>query len=767
MSRTSRPSVLHAFVATALLGLAACGGGGSSSDSGAVTGLFVADSMAVVTTNEGGSSASVAPQAQADTSGFSATCDYNTDVSRAHVYDPSMSPLQTVNMILCLVKQTAYSDVVNEGVYKAQIDEISCNQGSGEGSTGQSSGEQQSFNVWVIENTRATATSNQVCEFWIPPMSGQDNKQIRVRLEISKGRDETNPFGVFDLNWIEIDLNDDSVAGFGNLHTLDADGGYVGFSFYQEEGDVTVVPPSGREARRIQANVRMTADQSQGVARVVSTRRENHTGDTGQLTDEYQLAYDETHVERLTLPSTQVCLSRVDFLTRTWRYNLYDATTGDRIERNSGFGFQTADGDYGWVGYHGLWLPGDAELESGDTVTRNSFGGTAQQYTVLVAPGKLIRNTRQTLALTELSGVVFEWWHPSLVGGFQIVRDRVEYQSPNWVATERWSDQNQSWTPFQSPVTINVSSLGFLGLYSDSLGGPCSFVYGDTTITYFTRETVGPNDAIFASDDTIELNGWFNCLRSGITTAEANLGDVYFTDSNDVNVPYRYEIHQENMAFTRITSGTPAVGLGLGQAPTEGPNQWGMNSGPMVTTTVAATLTSPQDVWNVSVFYTYETGANAWNQFVTVLDTNGDAVDFEKPLQFAYTHSTTDDANQDTAYNGRTFLLTYNGAGDLGGIPFAGVDFDNDDQADRWYPLFSIKTGTLCGPTGTEYVIKAIESEQTLAEDNGNCGSLDAASAATLTLPTDTSWTDPDMGPIPTVEDAPRVIGGRDVQDDG
>jgi len=762
------PKSRVACLALGALALAGCGGGGSSGG-GTVTGLSVADSMAVVTTNGGGSSAVVAPHAQADTSGFSATCDYNTDVSRAHVYDPSMEPLQTVNMILCLLKQTAYSGLVNEGVYKAQIDENSCNAGGGGGDTGQSSGTAQSFNIWVIESSRASATGAQNVEFWIPPMAGDgDQHEIRVRMTITKGRDETNPFGVFTLNFIELNT-DESIRGLGNLHTLDAADGYIGFAFYQEQGDVDTAPSSGEHAQRIQANVSMTADQTQGLAHILSTRRENFSGDTGPITNEYALAFDETHVLRETdngTTTTQTCLSRVDFSTRTWRYNLYDATTGDRIEGNSGFGFQTEEGAYGWVGYYGLWLPADAELESGDTVTRNTFGGAAPEtYTVLKAPGKLVKNTRNTLALTALAGVEFEWWHPSLVGGFHMVRDHVEYQSPNWVATERWDDESQGWVSLGSPVVINVASLGFLGMYSDSLGGQCSYVYGDTSITYFKREIVAPNDPLFADDDTVELDGYFNCLRSGITTSEVNSGDVYLTDSNDVQVPHRFTMHQEDMALTRTVSSVDVnVGLADGEAPTQGPNMWGMSSGPLVTTDVQATLESPQDVWNVAVFYTYETGSNPWNQYATVLDANLAPIVFEKPLQFAYTHDSDDDANGDTAFDGRTYLLTYNGAGDLGGIPFTGVDFDGDTNPDRYYPDFSIKTGTLCGPTGTEYVIRAVESEQTLATDTGNCGSLTISGASALALPDDGDWTDPAMSDRPTVDDAPRVIEGDEVE---
>jgi hypothetical protein len=141
-------------------------------------------------------------------------------------------------------------------------------------------------------------------------------------------------------------------------------------------------------------------------------------------------------------------------------------------------------------------------------------------------------------------------------------------------------------------------------------------------------------------------------------------------------------------------------------------------------------------------------------------------VAFDAPIQFSYTHHTADDANEDSAYDLHTYLLNYGGPGNLGGIPQTTVDFDGDGNPDRWYPQFSIVKGTLCGPTGTEYVLRPIDSEVTLSDDTGNCGLLDLMQVGDLTLPTVADWTDPALGPVPTVEGPPRVIAGGVVGSD-
>ncbi len=761
----SSSKVRFNVIAASLLALAGCGGGGSSTD-GPIEALSVADSMAVVTTNGSGSPASVAPGAQADTSSFSPTCDYYTDVARAHVYDPSMEPLGTVNMILCLLKQTAYSGLLNEGVYKAQIDEESCNEG-GQGSdsssgTGQSSGAQQSFNVWVIESTRADNSSPQNVEFWIPNQDGADpDGQIRVRVTITEGASTGNPFGVFNLDYIEF-TGDNTVRGLGNLRSLNALDGFIGFSFYQEHGDVDVAQMPNEHAERTQANVNMFADQSSGVAHIVQDSRENYgSGDTGITTNDYQIAYDETHLLRSTNGGAGTCLSRTDFNTRTWNYNLYDATTGARVELNSGFGFQTAGGDYGWIGYYGLWASAGVTIANGDTVTKQTYGNqTPATYTVFEAPGKLVKNTRHTLALTQLAGETFEWWNTiDVMGTPTLVRMQLVYNS-GWYALAQWNDMTNSWDSLGSPSAITLAPNAYMGMWSPSLGGQVSFVNGDTFITYYSREYVTPGSDLFTSSTSVDLYGYFSCLRAGITTAEVNAGNVFLTDSTDVSMPYHYVVDSTDMSFKYDDGVTPTqAGLGSGQAPTTGPYTWGMNSGPMVASTSG--LTQPWEIWSSSEFYTYETGSNPWNKYITLLDSMGAAVTFDAPIQFSYTHHTGDDANTDSTYDLHTYLLNYGGPGNFGGIPQATVDFDGDGNPDRWYPQFSILKGTLCGPTGTEYVLRPIDSEVTLSDDTGNCGLLDLMQVGDLTLPTVADWTDPALGPVPTVVGPPRVIAGE------
>jgi hypothetical protein len=187
-------------------------------------------------------------------------------------------------------------------------------------------------------------------------------------------------------------------------------------------------------------------------------------------------------------------------------------------------------------------------------------------------------------------------------------------------------------------------------------------------------------------------------------------------------------------------------------------HEWGMNTGEMVTTTVKDGMTQIWDVYNpdvVGVSYRWETGPNDWNRYVAVKDGEGDFASFDKPLQFAYEHATANDANDDATYDGQTFRLEYGGNGDLWGIPWA-----VESGTSRWNPAFAIQDGTLMGPTGGEFVIKAREKEQSMAEvASGNCSAL-TFGALLFTWPEAADGT-PDIGDRPTVTDAPAVIGGE------
>ena len=148
------------------------------------------------------------------------------------------------------------------------------------------------------------------------------------------------------------------------------------------------------------------------------------------------------------------------------------------------------------------------------------------------------------------------------------------------------------------------------------------------------------------------------------------------------------------------------------------------------------------------------------NTRVSVRDAQGHFVQFDAPITFTYVLASGDDRNGNDSLAGQTYYLSYGGAGQLWGLPQQGVDLDADGDPDRWYPVVNLADGIVLGPTGTEYVIKALEIEQTLAPDAAYAGPLDLANANTLVVPGVSLYTQPAIGPAPVINDPPRVVQG-------
>lgn len=760
-----------ALSSTLTLGLAACSGGGGSA--GTIAGLTGPDQVSVVaadttelttgpaTTSSGG----VAPGANL----FPATSDYATDQANIFIYDPSMESLDTVNSILCQTNMTAYADMVNEGPYIAQVDTALCEKGGNQDASGsgQSEGGDRGIELFTVNSRRASNGEAQVVHFWVPnDDSPFGASTIRAEMRIRGAATRQNPFGVLSLDFAMPTAGDyGDPLMYGRIETFDGTSDSIGFSFFQSEGDTSIPHNPGDFSRSSAAAVSMSSDQSTGAAKVRVAERSNFGGgDTGEVISEWKLAFNDTHVKRQLNGGTVTTLSRTNFDTKVWRYNLYHntgANAGQRVQRNSGFGFRTANDDYGWIGYYGLWVDGGASLASGATLFKDEWGvETPEQYTLLRAPGKLIRYSKNTMDLVDLSGQTFRWWDWGADTEYL-----VEYATASWWKLATWDNNSNSWTDLGSPVLLDVNSDagGWLDMWSDSLGGQVSYVDGASSITYYERELVNGSDPIFTGQTRVAFYGYFDCLKAQMNASDAEAGTIYLPDSNSVGTPYIYRFDVTDLTLYYDPDGTDtsstAAGLAPGQEPTTGNYLWGMNSGPLVTNT--AGLTNTWDLWGEDEFYTYETGHNEWNQYAAVIDSNTDMVNFDPPLQFLYTHSQQNDRNDDATYAGQKFFLEYGGAGDLHGFPYEGVDIDGDSNPDRWYPQFSLEDGVVFGPTGTEYTVRAIEMEQSLQADPGGAPGLSISDADALTLPDGSGYSTPTNGAQPTVTDPPAVIDGE------
>lgn len=743
--------------------LAACSSG---SDGGTVLGLAPPPSVSVVEPVE---SPSTLP---ATASNLPPNSPYVTDPQFTSVYDPSLEPLELINRILCAVQNVGATELVNEGPYIAQIDFDSCGNGGDAGASDPGSAEAaSSFQLWTVRSDRASNGADQQVYLWIPPMDGNP-MDILVDMAISRGAGDGSPLGIWSMSYAGVAPGDLITAPsmLGSLATVSTIPGLIGFQFYEVMGDVNVAPGANERAQDLRVSVAMESDLTTGVARIRDQRRENYSGDTGILDTEFHVAFDDTHFLREIVDGGVgdggVVYHRDQFSENVWRYGLYHndgPNAGERVVRNAGFGIQDVQGNHGYVGYYGLWGEDDGDFSHGATVTRNVPGSaTPETYTMFVSPGKLRKYSRQDLLLTDAGGYTFEWGSFDAISGDPMLY-LVEYDTMTmqWIVIGERGYDDEQFTAVDPAEVINTATEQYLHLWSQALGGNASYVHGETFLSYFTNQVVGDSDEFFGTGTELELFGFVQCLDTAISGSDAEAGDVYMADAPDVATPHRFEFDRADLTLRHDTDGMgtlAVVGLAAGQEITSGPNQWGMQSGPLVTST--AGFTNVWDVWNATEFYQYETGPNEWNRFVGVQDLQGALVEFDPPLTLTYTHTTANDRNDDATYDGFTYLLQYNGFGDLGGLPYTGVDLNGDMEPDRYYPEIALEDGVTLGASD-EYIVKALEIEQSLLEDGAYAGSLALTNVPTMVLPDPANWVAPTNGDAPVVTDPPKVIDGE------
>jgi len=596
-------------------------GGGSSA---VVVGLEMPDQVDVVTATE---ESSVNAQLRAldfitVLRAFNdAGTDYVTDEQFIHTWHPGLEPIDTVNSILCFIAQVKGDEMVGEGAYIALIDDSDCNTGDSSGSSSGSSGDQSSaadnsvsFIEVVAIATRTDNDSDMIVNAWIPEMGGGEGgpESIKLHIVVSESPSDANPNGSFHMSFGFFDsadeANADARTGGGELATATSPDGRSGFTLYETSEDSFGDLGSGTFTQLASVFVDEGTDSGDAVTSMSFAFTEgSNPGNFGGGDDfsSFGLSFDGDEVLIAEVSdlsdlfdgsaSADLCLSRTSYRQAVWRYDLYwgddgvGHDAGDRVELNSGFPFRfDSDGDdepdsFGFVGYWGVWADGDQVLADGTEIERDTFGGpggggaggeqggeeTAPEvYTVQTSGGRLIKNSVETLAVTELEGVQFYYWDDSLfdpnsavsydqwvveylastdsravggagwykVGGISFggrggggpgdcESDPCSENSENSEIVAMVDDSgdegsNDSDQDFGGPqietletavkVTFNFEGER-LFMFSDQLGGGVEFQQGATEITFFREEFVDGTQDEFAGGTGLSLVCYEQC----------------------------------------------------------------------------------------------------------------------------------------------------------------------------------------------------------------------------------------------------------------
>jgi hypothetical protein len=747
-SQAMRKLVCSSF---ALFVLAACGGGSTSS--GDISGLQAPEQVSIVDSETAGAGSLRLPAGLRAIAGS----DYETDRTRFWIRDDSMQALDTINMILSSLQQTHYWEQTNAGPYRTLIEDES--RGGGErGNTG------KSYEEWTVDSTRASNSAPQIVSFWVSSEEsmGQNIPSIIYgKLTVTEEASDGQPLGQFSLTFKNLAATEASTSTDtmfeGYLRTVARNDGQSEVEFFMSHGDVGGSLANGEYAMRERCHVIGNPQTDTGRAYAEKAFAQNNGMGTQTDNAEYQLQFNSNYVARREVSNGNALtvLDRNDYETRVFRYGLYDSTTEDRVETQSGFPVEDANGRYGWAGFQGIWFPENVSLADGQTLyRRNRQNGSTTPYTLVIAAGKLMKRTRSSITLGDLVNEELEYFSPQ--GGEQ----RVMYTGTDFVRTAIRT--NGQWQPESTPVSIagNFTNGQWCHFWSQARGSVeftwpaalannvTAFVWSNTTINADSPELANGN---------LTLNGYFHMLRANITSNQANFQNSespYLSDATAVNSGNQTYVF--NRTTMLLTLGGNPVTLANGVTITQGPGMWGLNCGPLF----ATALNSFNEIPNQSTSYEWSIGTNSWNQLRTLKDANDAFVQFDPPIRMTYVHD-----EDGSPFDGRTFFLEFDGTS-LRGIPHEQVG-----ESGMWYPLFNIPTGTTLTAGANSYKVKQLEGEQFMVAV-GSPSTVYAAQGfdidgTPITAPDASGYSDPAIGARPTVTAAPLYVGGVAQNGDG
>lgn len=727
-----------------------------------------------------------------------ADSSYVTDVQSSHVEDATSKGVGQVNMITCIMAAMRPDALVNQGSYLALVDESKCNSESRSSSSSSSaSAVGQASNYWTatVSSTRASNNDPMISRIWIDVEEEGHPATIFVRISATEAPSSANPYGVFRLDYCGVaeGMNGCMMNGY-------LEGSTNGMRYFELEGQ----PGQGR-AKALQLNSTSTT---------AGSGRMQLEEDQGPST--FDFAYSPTLFRRSDGNSDQ-CFSRdasdPDTGLSVWRYGLYDATTGERVTRDSGFPIElTRAGQtyHGYLGYYGLSLPSavSSALSSGDTVQKVDYasGGAPVKtdYTVMKAEGKLLKYSRHTRTLHSLDKIKLNTFIGNNAASFfPGATDFTQYElywddaAGHFVVTGQMVCGENGCQTTQLPQEQSVDasfwqSQGGVPGWSQSLGGEVFIDLAGVSgpvdsstvnVVYRTQDLVYPAD----------MPATLYCLRDCPTQASLS---GYFAPGAMLQAPFagttfnNWGPTNPGAVVTYSTDATQALLLdGASQAVTftdaESLSQhpqyrYGVRSGRLFTSLAAAECSAGSGTYcesrvnDLEVYYQWETGANSFNQFAAVKDASGAFLEFEAPLQLTY------EVPNQVAYGqyaGKSIVLQYGGFGDLWGIPghcvsrMTNENVSCDTEGSRYVPAFVIPFDATLGRVSSEsttYLVKWLDREIRFARKDPNVCVADGLTLPSgMTLPTGADLKNPShptsdiyIGPKPTVDAAPRVIHG-------
>ncbi len=256
-----------AVTATAVNTSAAAVAGTGTAGTTITTDLSMADKISVVSSSsakptkapKGISSFSNSLLARLIPTSWVTTADWFVDPQFIFVHERSEEAFKRSNEILCMIGQTEWESMTNQGAYIALVDENECkstrDSASSAGQSSQDTNKASNANApnymqWVIMSKRADATTAepnppQVISAWVPgEVGGGPNFKgemgvIQAKIVVQEKPTATNPYGFFYMSFEAhpykadgVTVDDTKTAMTGYMRTVKLATGEVVLQFY-------------------------------------------------------------------------------------------------------------------------------------------------------------------------------------------------------------------------------------------------------------------------------------------------------------------------------------------------------------------------------------------------------------------------------------------------------------------------------------------------------------------------------------------------------
>lgn len=633
--------------------------------------------------------------------------DAGTDYANEekHSWVDDTEALDMINDILGVCKDTGYEHFVNQGPYKALVRQVGDSKESQSGSNTTNTTTEQLIEMHV-DVTRSSNSAPMIVKIWVEEEDGPGEQAMLIRghFTVTQGVSDAYPYGVMEAHFRGTSL-DGGMDMFHMAMSVGAENGNVIIETVEDSEE------GGDYEFHSKVQVVANSDVTQGNAYVWESDTwpdwenpdETHTETSTEL-----IAFNENYF-KVTENGTDSFYSKDNLMHRVYNYKLFNYNDGSKLDMNSGFPIETTDGKHAYIGYWGLWTPHGVSIEDGDVVT--DMDGNA--YTVFLANGKLTRHSKASIPLSELYDMELSKWDCSESGCSDVI---ITWDGSKFIKLGT-RNQNNGVIDYcdgepgcQDTVTFYKwdgawcealrAYLRLGNLYFDESGYPTT-PNNNSNVYYHSEETVTTQTAT-----NLTLYTWeFTMVNPIKQTAVDNFQTDRNTYWNDEPTEKTFNFDAASMML-KDTGGHPVTLAGL-TIPDGSDLQWGYHIGPL--TTDQYTI---DNFWQAHEsdedYYTWNTGNNEWNQFATLIDSSNNFVSFSAPIVFSYTHSTDNDINGDSTYNGMKFRMEYDGY-------CVHIPWEFDPATDEWEPQINIKDGVLMGGSD-QYVIKGTEESLLMTE---------------------------------------------------